>query len=84
VTASSGSLAFTGPGKPFMWVTLLGALLVVVGIMLLALVDAPRRFLARLTILGVGSNRAILDVPGREPVAPRPDPGELWVQTSED
>ena len=51
-TASSGSLAYTGPGAATTWTVLVGALLVLLGIVLLLLVDAPRRMLARLSTTG--------------------------------
>ncbi len=44
VQASSGSLAFTGPGTATGWIVTTGAALVVLGLAMLILVDAPRRF----------------------------------------
>jgi hypothetical protein len=43
--ASGGSLAFTGAGPGLWWLTLLGALLMVLGGTALAVVDGPRRLL---------------------------------------
>jgi hypothetical protein len=43
--ASSSSLAFTGAGPGLWWLTLLGALLMVLGGTALAVVDGPRRLL---------------------------------------
>jgi hypothetical protein len=51
VTASSGSLAFTGPGPGVAWLVLIGAGLVVLGFALLVLVDAPRRVIAQLAVV---------------------------------
>ncbi len=49
VTAASGSLAFTGTGRGLDMVTLVGSVLIVVGLVLLVLVDAPRRALRQLS-----------------------------------
>ena len=54
VTAGSGTLAFTGPGPGLNVMTLLGSGLVVIGLVLLVLVDVPRRMLRRLNSLGRG------------------------------
>lgn len=48
VTSSSGSLAFAGAGTGLRVAATLGALLVIVGLLMLALADAPRRVLRRL------------------------------------
>ncbi len=48
VTAASGSLAFTGSGQGLNLLTLLGSVLVLVGVVLLVLVDVPRRVLRQL------------------------------------
>ena len=62
IQASSGSLAFTGPGAATGWIVTAGAALVVLGLAMLMLVDAPRRFLwvlgGRGAVLGVGAARA--------------------------
>lgn len=53
VSASSGSLAFTGSGALTGWIGLSGAVLVVIGFGLLFLIDAPRRLLVQLaTVTG--------------------------------
>jgi hypothetical protein len=51
---SSSSLAFTGPGKGDVWAAWLGALLVLLGLVLLVLVSTPRRVLARLAYARTG------------------------------
>jgi lysophospholipase L1-like esterase len=51
VTAASGSLAFTGSGPGLNVLTLLGSALVLVGLVLLVLVDVPRRVLRQLSFL---------------------------------
>jgi len=43
VSASSGALAFTGPGRGIGSLVLLGAVLVLTGVALLGLVGPPRR-----------------------------------------
>lgn len=48
VSASSSSLAFTGAGPGLGWLGVSGAVLVLFGLGLLFLVDAPRRLLGRL------------------------------------
>ena len=48
VTASSGSLAFTGPGRVMGWLLVLGAALVALGFALVVLADAPRRLVGAL------------------------------------
>jgi len=53
IRASSGSLAFTGPGAATGWIVAAGAALVVLGLALLILVDAPRRL--RWVLAGRGS-----------------------------
>ena len=52
VTASSGSLAFTGVGGPFRLLALLGAILALAGLLLLLAVDTPKRLVARLGPIG--------------------------------
>ena len=42
VSASSGDLAFTGPGPQIRWIVLAGTALVLIGLAMLVLVDAPR------------------------------------------
>jgi hypothetical protein len=49
VTAASGSLAFTGSGPGLNMVTLVGSVLILVGLVLLVLVDVPRRVLGQLS-----------------------------------
>ena len=49
VTAASGSLAFTGSGPGLNMVTLVGSVLFLVGLVLLVLVDVPRRVLGKLS-----------------------------------
>jgi hypothetical protein len=46
---SSNALAFTGPGAVVTWAAVVGALLSLLGIVLLLVVDTPRRALARLS-----------------------------------
>jgi hypothetical protein len=43
IQANSGSLAFTGSGAPTEWIVAAGAALVILGLAMLMLVDAPRR-----------------------------------------
>jgi hypothetical protein len=43
VQASSSSLAFTGPGAATGWIVVAGAALIVLGLAMLVLADAPRR-----------------------------------------
>ena len=50
VTAASGSLAFTGTSEAVRMTGLVGLVLIVVGVALLALVDGPRRVIARLAV----------------------------------
>jgi hypothetical protein len=52
VTASSGSLAFTGLGGVTWWLGVAGAALMLVGMALLVLVDTPRRLVFRLAQRG--------------------------------
>jgi hypothetical protein len=49
-------LAFTGPGKGIAWTAELGALLIIVGQVLLVLVSDPRRIWGRLRHAGVLGN----------------------------
>jgi hypothetical protein len=49
VTAASGSLAFTGSGPGLNMVTLVGSVLILVGLVLVVLVDVPRRVLGQLS-----------------------------------
>jgi hypothetical protein len=55
VSASSGSLAFTGPGSGVASVAVVGGALVLFGLVLLALFDAPRRMLKRLAYVRVST-----------------------------
>jgi len=52
VKASSASLAFTGPGPGIGVLGIIGGALILLGFALFALVDAPRRAIARLVVLG--------------------------------
>ena len=54
VTASSHSLAFTGPGPGVGVLGVIGGVLILLGFALLVLVDAPRRAISRLAFLGNG------------------------------
>jgi acid phosphatase len=54
VSASSGALAFTGPGRGIGSLVLMGAVLVLMGVALLGLVGPPRRRRAQLALAGVG------------------------------
>ena len=79
VSASSGSLAFTGPGAAIGWIVAAGGALVVLGFALLVLADVPTRLRwARAALKGavtVGPFAA-----GRGNHATRPCPQEvLWV-----
>jgi hypothetical protein len=47
VSASAGSLAFTGTGSVVGWIGVSGMILILCGFALLVLIDAPRRTLAR-------------------------------------
>jgi len=58
VRASSGSLAFTGPGPGFRTVTLIGAVLMLLGLALLFLADIPRRALRQLAHASAGRRSA--------------------------
>jgi len=56
VSASSGSLAFTGPGAAIRWIVAAGAALVALGFALLVLADLPTRLrLARAALKGAVS-----------------------------
>ncbi len=46
--ASSGSMAFTGPGSDLNVMAIIGLALILIGVATFALVDAPRRLSARL------------------------------------
>lgn len=46
-SASSGSLAFTGVGQNVKWTAVIGAMLVLLGLVLLVLIEAPRRVVWR-------------------------------------
>ena len=62
VTAPASSLAFTGAGAQLRWLLLVGVALSALGLALLFLVDAPRRFLAHLGAgggVGDGLRRAL-------------------------
>jgi hypothetical protein len=54
VTAAAGSLAFTGPGPGLTAMTLVGAALMLLGMVMLVLVDVPRRALRQLGYLSLG------------------------------
>jgi len=76
-------IAMWGTEAGIGWVSLIGVALVVVGLILLVLVDAPRRFFAFLVHLG---NRARRRSPERErhhqqqtQVSDPPQPAGLWV-----
>jgi hypothetical protein len=56
-TAASSSLAFTGSGPGLKTVTLLGAALMLLGLLMLLLADIPRRVLRQLGYLGQGDWR---------------------------
>ncbi len=51
VTAASGSLAFTGPNRATEWMAIVGTMLVVLGLVIFALADLPRRLMYRLAHL---------------------------------
>ncbi|MDR3650602.1 MAG: IPT/TIG domain-containing protein [Acidimicrobiales bacterium] len=57
VTASSRSLAFTGSGPGLKTMTFVGAAVMLFGLLLLILVDVPRRVLRQLADLGPGRRR---------------------------
>ncbi|HLX88722.1 MAG TPA: hypothetical protein VKR22_09760, partial [Acidimicrobiales bacterium] len=57
VAANAGSLAFTGTGSGTKLMALLGALLVLFGLILLGVVDAPRRMLRSLAVLNASEIR---------------------------
>jgi hypothetical protein len=57
-TASSGALAFTGPGRGITSVALVGIALMVLGLVLLMLVDIPRRALRGLVSAGARRSSA--------------------------
>ncbi|HEY5023635.1 MAG TPA: hypothetical protein VII76_01550, partial [Acidimicrobiales bacterium] len=61
VTAASQSLAFTGPGPGIGMLSVIGAVLILLGLALLVLVDAPRRALAQLAAVGPSSWRRVRD-----------------------
>jgi len=67
--AASGALAFTGPGPQLRWLLVAGAALVVLGLAMLFMVDAPRRFVRALAARGRGA--------GHGDAAP---PSDLWVR----
>jgi len=69
VVAASGALAFTGPGPQLRWLLVAGAALVVLGLAMLFMVDAPRRFVRALAARGRGA--------GHGDAAP---PSDLWVR----
>jgi len=68
VSAGSGSLAFTGPGAGVVWIGVLGVVLMLLGMALLGLTDAPRHAVRRLAMARAAWS-------GRADVAP-PAPGE--------
>jgi len=57
VTASSSSLAFTGSGPGLKTMTFVGAAVMLFGLLLLILVDVPRRIARQLADLGPGRRR---------------------------
>jgi hypothetical protein len=64
VTASSGSLAFTGPSSLTWWLLVLGSALVALGFAMLVLADVPRRLLAAFSDARAGGHAETL--PPRE------------------
>ncbi len=54
ITAPSGSLAFTGSGLGLKTMTLVGAIVILLGLAMLVLVDIPRRLLRQLAHLRLG------------------------------
>jgi len=61
VTAAASALAFTGPGPGIGMLSVIGAVLILLGLALLVLVDAPRRALAQLAAVGPTSWRRVRD-----------------------
>jgi hypothetical protein len=59
VNVPSSQLAFTGPGPGVGMLGVVGGVLVLLGFALLALVDAPRRAMARLVVLGPDTVRRL-------------------------
>jgi len=57
VVAASGALAFTGPGAQLRWLLVAGTALVVLGLAMLIMVDAPRRAARALAARGGGRSR---------------------------
>ena len=79
VSASSGSLAFTGPGAAIRWIVAAGAALIVLGLAMLMLADAPRRLRWGLTALrGAAGVVPLADSRRSGTTRPRPQEG-LWV-----
>ena len=75
VRASSGALAFTGPGAATGWIVLAGGALIVLGLAMLLLADVPRRL--RWAVVGAGRSRRL---GAGEPLwvdAPRSSPPEV-------
>jgi len=58
VSANAGALAFTGLGALAQWLAVLGGALMILGFVLLAVVDTPRRVMYRLATLGPGGRRS--------------------------
>jgi len=77
VTASSGSLAFTGFGSGFSWMLFVGAVLALVGGALFTLIDAPRRLLVMVSNRSQRS-RGRLDVPSGNSIGQ----SRLWVRSN--
>ncbi len=65
MSASSGSLAFTGTGPGIGILSILGALLIVMGFVLFVLVDAPRLVLANVVQLGSARGRELKEMSSR-------------------
>jgi hypothetical protein len=56
VSAASGALAFTGPGSGILGIGVLGVVLMVLGMALLGLTDAPRYAARRLAVVRAAWN----------------------------
>jgi hypothetical protein len=75
-TAASHSLAFTGEGPGLQTITLLGATLMLLGLISLVLADVPRRMVRRFAFFSPGSGdtaaargaKVTPELPAREPV----------------
>ena len=82
VSASSGSLAFTGPGAGVGWTLLAGAALIAFGMALLVLVDTPRRLAVAIAVRSHARRRSPHLTPGDPPLPPPPSASalQLWVR----